>query len=222
MTRRSWMVMICGLVVVMAGVVRAQNSNSGDIRGTVTDSSGSRIPGVNVTVLNNDTGVITKYVTNNDGLYDTNSILPGSYTLTLNKQGFDTVKRGRVALQVEPITVDARLKVGAATEVVEVNASEAPLLKTEDAQVSTTLSTVELDNLPNSNPANGYTELLKLLPGATGVTGGNMSGGGGNNADPSFDQAINGTMPYFSSYLVDGGSIWLPHSANTDQGISES
>jgi len=54
------------------------------------------------------------------------------------------------------------------------------------------------------------------------VTSGNMSGGGGNNNDPGFDQAINGTMPYFSSYLVDGGSIWLPHSANTDQGISES
>ncbi len=39
---------------------------------------------------------------------------------------------------------------------------------------------------------------------------------------PEFDQAIGGTMPYFSSYLVDGGSIWLPHSANTDQGLSES
>jgi hypothetical protein len=221
MTRRSWMVMICGLVVVTAGVVRAQNSNSGDIRGTVTDSSGSRIPGVNVTVLNNDTGVITKYATNNDGLYDTNSILPGNYTLTFNKQGFDTVKRGPVALQVEIVTVDAQLKVGSANEVIEVNASDATLLKTEDAEVTTTLSTVQLDNLPNSNPSNGYTELLKLLPGATGVTSGNMNGGGGNNSDPQFDQAINGTMPYFSSYLVDGGSIWLPHSANTDQGISE-
>jgi Carboxypeptidase regulatory-like domain len=222
MMKRSWMLMLCGLALGLAGSVHAQNSNSGDIRGTVTDSSGAALPGVSVTVTNNDTGVITKNVTNNDGLYDTNSILPGSYTLTFNKQGFDTVKRGRVALQVETITIDARLKVGAATEIVEVNASEAPLLKTEDAEVSTTLSTVELDTLPNSNPSNGYTEFLKLLPGATGVTSGNMNGGGGNNNDPQFDQAINGTMPYFSSYLVDGGSIWLPHSANTDQGISES
>lgn len=199
-----------------------QNSNSGDIRGTVTDSSGSVIPGANVTVLNNDTGVITKYTTNNDGLYDTNSILPGSYTVTFSKTGFTSFKRGPIPLQVGIVAVDAVLKVGAANEVVEVNASEAPLLKTEDAEVSTTLSTVELDTLPNSNPSNGYTELLKLLPGATGVTSGNMNGGGGNNNDPQFDQAINGTMPYFSSYLVDGGSIWLPHSANTDQGISES
>ena len=86
MIRRSWTLMLCGLALGLAGSVRAQNSNSGDIRGTVTDTSGAVLPGVNVTVTNNDTGVITKYVTNNDGLYDTNSILPGNYTLTFNKQ----------------------------------------------------------------------------------------------------------------------------------------
>ena len=221
MTKRSWMVMLCGLALGWSSSIRAQNSNSGDIRGTVTDSSGAVVPEVSVTVTNNDTGVVTKYVTNNDGLYDTNSILPGSYTVQFSKGGFETFKRGPIPLQVGIVTVDAALKIGSATEVVQVS-SDAPLLKTEDAQVSTTLSTAQLDNLPNSDPANGYTDLLKLLPGATGVTSGNSNGGGGNNSDPQFDQAINGTMPYFSSYLVDGGSIWLPHSANTDQGLSES
>ena len=223
MTKRIWMVMLCGLALCLASSARAQNSNSGDIRGTVTDSTGAVVPGANVTVTNNDTGVITKYVTNGSGLYDTNSILPGSYTVLFGKGGFQSYKIGPIALQVGTFTVDGVLKVGSTTEVVEVDASEAPMLKTEDAEVSTTLSTVQLATLPNTNPSNGYTEMLKLLPGATGVT--SMSGGGGgggNNNDPQFDQAINGTMPYFSSYLVDGGSIWLPHSANTDQGLSES
>ena len=222
MTKRSWMVMLCGLAFGLASSIYAQNSNSGDIRGTVTDSSGAVVPGANVTVTNTDTGVVNRYVTNNDGLYDTNSILPGTYTVEFSKAGYATYKRSGIPLEVgSPITVDAQLKVGAATSVVEVNASDIPLLKTEDAQVATTLTTNELSNLPNSNPSNGYTEFLKLLPGATGVSGGHGSGGGGSNQDPQFDQAINGTMPYFSSYLVDGGSIWLPHSANTDQGISE-
>src|ERR1700747_2465835 len=48
-----------------------------------------------------------------------------------------------------------------------------------------------------------------------------MAGAGAGNKTPGVDQAIAGTMPYFSSYLVDGGSIWLPHSANIDQGESE-
>ena len=87
MMKRSWMLMLCGLALGLAGSVRAQNSNSGDIRGTVTDSSGAALPGVNVTVTNNDTGVITKYVTNSDGLYDTNSILPGNYTLDIQQAG---------------------------------------------------------------------------------------------------------------------------------------
>jgi carboxypeptidase family protein len=222
MTKRNWMVILCGLALGLASSVLAQNSNSGDIRGTVTDTSGAVVPGVNVTVTDTDTGVINKYVTNNDGLYDTNSILPGTYTVEFSKGGYESYKRDGIPLEVGIITVDAQLKVGAATSVVEVNASDIPLLKTEDAQVGATLTTNELTNLPNSNPSNGYTEFLKLLPGATGVTSGSGNGGGGTNSDPQFDQAINGTMPYFSSYLVDGGSIWLPHSANTDQGISES
>jgi hypothetical protein len=134
-----------------------------------------------VTVTNNDTGVITTYVTNNDGLYGTNSILPGSYTIQFSKGGFKTFKRGPVTLQVETITVDAQLKVWTAIAVVQVNASDLPLLKTEDAQVGTTLSLNELSELPNVNPSNGYTELLKLIPGATGTTSGNTNGGGGSS-----------------------------------------
>lgn len=221
MTKRSWMVILCGLALGLATSVRAQNSNSGDIRGTVTDPSGGVIPGVTVTVTNSDTGVINKFVTNNDGLYDTNSILPGSYTLQFSKGGFGTLKQGPIKLEVGIITVDGTLKVGAATEVVEVSSSEEALLKTEDAQVATTISLNQLAGLPSVDPANGWTSLLKLLPGATSTPGGGANGGGGGDQNPGVDQAIGGTMPYFSSFLVDGGSIWLPHSANIDQGLSE-
>jgi hypothetical protein len=129
------------------------------------------------------------------------------------------LKHGPIVLQVGTVTVDGALKVGSSTQVVEVSAS-APLLKTEDAQVATTLSTQQLTDLPSVDPANGWTSLLKLLPGATSTPGG-TNGGGNGDQNPGVDQAIAGTMPYFSSYLVDGGSIWLPHSANIDQGESE-
>ena len=94
--------MLCGLALGLASSVRAQNSNSGDIRGTVTDSTGAVVPGVNITVTNNDTGVVNKLVTNGDGLYDTNSILTGSYTLEFSKQGFATFKRGPIPVEVDP------------------------------------------------------------------------------------------------------------------------
>jgi carboxypeptidase family protein len=211
----------CFLLLSVAHVGLAQNTNSGDIRGTVTDSSGAVMQGVSVTVTNNDTGVINKFVTNSNGLYDTNSILPGNYTIEFGKAGFATLKRGPIPIQVGIVTVDATLKVGSSTQVVEVT-STAPLLKTEDAQVATTLSTRQLADLPSVDPANGWTSLMKWLPGATSTPGqGTNGGGGGGDRNPGVDQAIAGTMPYFSSYLIDGGSIWLPHSANIDQGESE-
>ncbi len=211
----------CFLLLSVAHVGVAQNTNSSDIRGTATDSSGAVLPGVTVTVKNNDTGVVGEFVTNGDGLYDTNSILPGNYTVTFTKDGFQKLLRGPFALQVGLVTVNGQLKVGSSNQVIEVT-TEAPLLKTEDAQVGTTLSTEQLTYLPSVDPANGWTSLMKWLPGATSTPGqGTNGGGGGGDRNPGVDQAIAGTMPYFSSYLIDGGSIWLPHSANIDQGESE-
>ena len=125
----------CCLLLGLAQVGRAQNTNSSDIRGTVTDSTGAVIPGAAVTVTNSDTGVVTTFVTNSDGLYDTNSILPGNYTVSFSKEGFQKLVRGPFALQVGLVTVNGELKAGSIHQVVEVN-SEAPPLKTEDAQVS--------------------------------------------------------------------------------------
>src|SRR5260370_41108810 len=95
----------CLLLGVAHGGV-AQNTNSSDIRGTATDASGAILLGVSVTVKNNDTGVVSTFVTNGDGLYDTNSILPGNYTLTFSKAGFEKLVRGPFALQVGIVTVN--------------------------------------------------------------------------------------------------------------------
>src|SRR6266404_5638025 len=210
----------CGLLLCVAQVGLAQNTNSSDIRGTAIDPSGAVLPGVNVTVTNVDTGVVRDFVTNSDGLYDTNSILPGSYTITFSKDGFQKLVVGPITLQIGLVTVNGDLKVGSSNQIIEVK-SDAPILKTEDAQVATSLSTQQLTDLPSVDPADGWTSLLKLLPGATSTPGG-TNGGGSGDQNPGVDQAIAGSMPFFSSYLVDGGSIWLPHSANIDQGQSES
>lgn len=212
---------VLGCVSCFAAIGFGQNTNSGDIRGTVLDASGAILPGANVQVTNIETGVVTNYVTNGEGIYDTNSILPGSYSIEFSKDGFAKFKRSPIVLQVGTVTVDATLKVGSSSQVIEVT-SAAPLLKTEDAQVSTSMTTQQLADLPSVDPANGWASLMKWLPGATSTPGGAMGGGSGvGDQDPGVDQAIAGSMPYFSSYLVDGGSIWLPHSANIDQGESE-
>ena len=145
MRRFRFIVGLC-LLICVAGLGLAQNSNSGDIRGTATDPSGAVLPGVTVTVFNNDTGVSRVLLTNNNGLYDTNSILPGTYTVTFTKTGFEKLVKNSIVLQVGLATVDAAMRVGSVSEEVVVTSS-APLLKTENAEVSTTMSTEQLSDL---------------------------------------------------------------------------
>ena len=219
MSKAVYIAFVFCLLLCVAGIGLAQNTNSADIRGTATDPSGAVLSDVTVTVLNNDTGVSRVFVTNSDGIYDTNSILPGTYTVSFTKQGFDKLVKNSIVLQVGLVTIDGAMHVGSITQEVVVT-SNLPLLKTEDAQVATTMTTQQLTDLPSVDPANGWTSLLKLLPGATSTPMG-TNGGGSGDENPGPDQAIAGSMPYFSSFLVDGGSIWLPHSANIDQGQSE-
>ncbi|HWO35347.1 MAG TPA: carboxypeptidase-like regulatory domain-containing protein, partial [Candidatus Acidoferrum sp.] len=98
----------------------AQSTNSGDIRGSVTDSSGALIPGVTVTVLDVDTGVAKDFTTNDSGLYDTSSIVTGPYSVTFTKDGFEKLVRGPVTVQVGFTTVNAQLNVGATSQEVTV------------------------------------------------------------------------------------------------------
>ena len=57
------------LLVCGSGVCLAQNTNSGDLRGTVTDPTGAVIPGATVTVKDVDKNVITTYTTDGAELY---------------------------------------------------------------------------------------------------------------------------------------------------------
>lgn len=191
-----------------AGSGLAQNTNSGDIRGTVTDASGAVVPEVAVTLLNTDTGAVKSLVTNSAGLYDAVSILPGHYTITFSKDGFDKLVRTGITLEVGEISIDGQLSVGGTTQQVQVT-EEAPLLATETAQQATDLQAKTMQDLPNVGQS--WENFLKLLPGSSGTPTSNAG-----SVNPGVGLSINGTLPYYTNFLVDGASIRLPHSANID------
>lgn len=191
-------------LLCIEGLALGQSTNSGDIRGTVTDSTGSAIPDVKVTILNVETGVAKEYLTNRAGIYDTVSILPGSYRITFAKDGFSTLVRAGISLEVgAPLTVDAQLGVAGLQQQVEVTA-EGTQLKTETAEQATTFQSSTMTELPNVTRS--WANMTKILPGVTGS---------------GTAITANGTMPYYSSFLADGASTTLPHSANVDLSIFE-
>ncbi len=188
----------------------AQSTNSGDIRGSVTDATGALIPGVTVTVMNVETGVSKDYTTNQAGLYDTSSIVPGHYTVTFTKDGFEQLVRGPITLEVGYTTVNGQLKIGSTKQQVTVT-SDVPLLATEMGEQSTTLDAKTMDQLPQVTQ--DWENFVILLPGATGTAS-------VNGPNPGQIASVNGNLPY-SNVLADGASTTLPASQNANPATFE-
>jgi hypothetical protein len=199
MTKMLWVSALVLVLVFGGGACFAQSTNSGDIRGTVTDATGALVPGVTVTVLNVDTGESKDYPTNQDGLYDTSSIVTGSYRITFTKDGFEKLVRGPITLEVGFTTVNAQLKVGSAAQQVEVTA-DVSLLQTETSDQNVVLSDKVMAELPQVGP--DWENFMNLLPGATNT----LSSGVGSIS-------INGNLPY-SNILQNGVTQTLPSSQN--------
>lgn len=200
------------VVILLSSTGQAQNGSAGDIRGTVTDKAGAVIPGVTVTLFETTRGISKVLTTNSSGVYDAVSILPGHYTVTFEKTGFQTFVRSGIILDVGATTVNAKLSVGTVAQRVVVNA-EGTLLETDTAEQTTTLGFKTMNDLTNMN-SNGpdWTGLIQTLPGVSGFF----------NPGPSqVVAAINGTMPEEQGVLSDGGLITQQQSSNFDEAVFE-
>ena len=191
------------------GLACGQATNSGDIRGSVTDSSGALVPDVTVTVTNVNTGITKVLKTNSAGLYDTNSIVVGTYSVSFEHQGFTRFERSGISLQVGISTVNAVLKVGVTQDAVQVEANDLPLLETESGTQQTTLEARAMQDLPNVGQ--DWENFAITIPGSAGLRGQN---------NPGQQISANGNLPY-NNILSDGVSTTLGTSANADVNVFE-
>jgi hypothetical protein len=216
-----WTLVSC-LVLCVAGSAFSQNRNSGEIRGTVT-AAGAVVQNATVTLTNVDTGETKEFHTNQDGIYDTISTPTGNYKISFSAPGFKKLVRGPIPLQVDVITEDASLQVGAVTETVEVSAGGVPLVETETGQQGTILESKSMTELPQAGggiTGADWAAFNIYLAGASGTTNGrNSLGGGAWNAGDAV--SINGNLPNFGNFLQDGASTLLPASYNNDDEIFE-
>ena len=155
---------------------RAQSLTTGDISGTITDASGAAVPSAAVTLRSEARGDTQEVTTNGNGFYRFSLLAPGKYTVTVKASGFDTVVRETVVSIGTVSTLDIPLKLGTATETVTVSAA-APLVNTENGNVSNTISQQQVSQVPN--PGNDLTYPAQMTAGVVANTGG---GGLGNFA----------------------------------------
>lgn len=203
--RRYGVLFLLLVAILLAPLARAQNSNTGEIKGSATDPSGAVMPGVAVAIKNVQTGVVTPTTTNKSGLYDVPFLAPGSYTVTFSKQGFRDFVREGIVLQIETQEIDAKLDIGVATEEIVVDAAS-PLVETETTGQHVDLSTEAVTSAPIVG-TDWRAELTQLIPGVN-------AGGGAGEADGQ-SIGVNGTQSYNVNFLTDGSSATAPRDFNS-------
>lgn len=132
---------------LLPSVIRAQ-IDTGSIVGVVRDPSGAAIAGATVTLKSNATGVTRVVSTNEDGSYQFAAIIPGVYSVQAAKQNFESAISSNIEINVQSRpAIDFTLKVGPATETIEIS-SIGPILQTETADVGGVVQSQQINDLP--------------------------------------------------------------------------
>ncbi|MGI8770549.1 MAG: carboxypeptidase regulatory-like domain-containing protein [Acidobacteriaceae bacterium] len=151
----------------------AQTVISGDIVGSISDSTGAAIPGAQVTAKAASTGDVKNVIADNAGNFRISLLKPDTYNVTVTASGFSTASTNIPVSAGQVASASLKLAVGSNTQEVIVTES-APLLHTEDASISTTFDLQAVQNLPN--PGNDLTFIAQTAPGSIM----NTQGGYGN------------------------------------------
>ncbi|HST78171.1 MAG TPA: TonB-dependent receptor [Verrucomicrobiae bacterium] len=168
--RSARLLMLALLLAISGTLLLAQSTTDGAIGGTVYDVNGAVVANATVTVHNNGTNAEKAITTDGSGYYRVTNLPSGTYTVTINQQGFAPYKVNQVIVQVGSVTdISPRLEVGATTEVVNVTA-EAPQINTTSADFAPTLNSTAISNLPINGGR--WSSFAMLTPGVVSDSNG--------------------------------------------------
>ena len=193
MSRRVYGWMFAWLLMV--GAAGAQQGTS-EVRGRVLDSTGASLPGVTVTVKNQDTGMFRETLSGDNGAFIASALVPGRYEVSAALQGFKTFKRGDLQLEVgRTATIDVTMEVGGMEETVTVSAGT-PLVDVTSKEIGGNITSETLVQLPSVN--GNFIGFVGLLPGIVPSISTESFG--------SDSISANGQDPRNNNYTVDGGN----------------
>src|SRR5450631_2169622 len=172
----------CLLLLLLCSTVFGQR-DLGTITGTITDPQGADVPNAKITIKNDATGVTDETVSSDGGSYSRPALIPGTYTVTVEAPGFQKSQQDGVIVNPgEPVGVNIALKVGNASETIQVDAT-APLLQTESPAIGTNLNAAQMAELPLGGQRT-FTFLARMAPGVVPAeSGARDSLGGGFSAN---------------------------------------
>jgi Carboxypeptidase regulatory-like domain len=198
--------MLTVLAVTLAFAFTAQVSRAqdvfGTINGTIDDTTGAAVPGAEVKIINEQTGISRPELANDTGYYVAAQLPVGTYTVSATLKGFKTTtKTGNDLVAGAHVTVDLTLQVGQAIENVTISAT-GQTVDTTTAVIASTVSARTLSNI-NLNERN-YVQLATLIPGAA-VTNGGFDQTAFTTGQSVAVATINGLRNDGNLWTVDGG-----------------
>jgi len=173
---------------------------TGTVQGTTTDTTGGVLPGVSVSVRNQETGLVRETVTNGVGYYVIPFVPIGTYEVTANLSGFRTIVRQQVAVTLNETRVENfELSPASVREIVTVVAGAAPI-NTTSGEIKHALDAQQIDDRPTANRGS-FLSLAESFPGfAENPTSGQ------NNPTASSGSSINfnGTGTRGATFQING------------------
>ncbi|MDX2151299.1 MAG: TonB-dependent receptor [Bryobacteraceae bacterium] len=188
------------LLVLIAAAVVAQQT-TGTISGTVRDSSGAVVAGAAVEVQNQETKLVLRAASGDDGTFVLNNVPPGPYTLSVKQGGFKTFELRELNVQVvRNAVIDARLEPGAVSERIEVTAA-AEAIDTQTSVMRTNFASKMILDLPSSsrNPLVAG----EMTPGVE-VNNGALTGGSQMLSRDGVSASVSGNRQQHNSFYLDG------------------
>lgn len=158
--------LLCGglLALLLAPNVLSQGL-TGSIAGTVTDSNGATVAAATITILEVDTGTVNTVTSSDVGSYRVPELSPGTYSVKIERAGFETFKQEQVILSIDQVAeIDAKLSVGSDQQTVTVSGG-APVIQTESSSIGLVVDSATIQN----TPLNGHVSILGLINLVPGV-----------------------------------------------------
>ncbi|WP_446743717.1 carboxypeptidase regulatory-like domain-containing protein [Silvibacterium acidisoli] len=202
-----------GLMFLAPFAAHPQSDNA-SISGTVSDTAGAVLPRATVTIRNEATNEIRTTTTNDAGTYNVTNLSPGSYTIRVEAQGFQTYVQSHAHLDPSiGSRIDASLKVGSSSETVNVVAN-ANTIQTQTASVGqlVTQQQVQSIQLNGRNPM----YLAQLEPGV-------RRGSAISNFNFGLDNGINinGSNSRENGMTFDGAPMVRSRGNGTSVGVAD-
>ncbi|MFN2447050.1 MAG: carboxypeptidase-like regulatory domain-containing protein [Vicinamibacterales bacterium] len=161
---------------MLPATVLAQITAEGSIRGVVRDEQGAVLPGVTITAMSPAAPRPVTAVSDAEGVYRLQNLLPGDYVIVAELQGFSRNERGGVVVTAGlNLTIDVSLKIGTLDETIQVTA-EAPMLETESSSKAVNISGDLQRSLPLTSRKD-FSDFLEVTPGVTARGFDQASGG---------------------------------------------